>query len=395
MRLILEVMSGPFQGKQIEAEVGQTVRIGRTPQSEVALEDNFMSGTHFAVECELGGCRLRDLNSRNGTKLNGEVVTEALLNEGDQIHAGRTDFIVHIEDPRRTVRMGEQPTVRLTTGESVSLAKGRPADQPRRPSTAQIPESRPPAAVSPESWKAPEQPRPPTTPDVLEKPLAPEAPHPVASSPPRIESAPSSSVQAPPIQSAPLPSPPAEVILPAALDSYEAATPEGRLIHILSNQPQPLMALLDAVRDSRLLELLRDTTEEYQSLYRSEANAKIVPYLVRLPPRSELLKQMVQKGWGREWGVYLTCPLALAELREYFRTSLMVTMPDGMELFSRFYDPRFFRSFLETCTAAEAEKFFGPVTSYFMEDERREILLEFRRGKKGAEKKGHLLTVLS
>jgi len=26
----------------------------------------------------------------------------------------------------------------------------------------------------------------------------------------------------------------------------------------------------------------------------------------------------------------------------------MVTMLDGMELFSRFYDPRFFRGFLET-----------------------------------------------
>jgi len=69
-------------------------------------------------------------------------------------------------------------------------------------------------------------------------------------------------------------------------------------------------------------------------------------------------------------------------------------MPDGMELFSRFYDPRFFRAFLETCGAAEAEKFYGPITSYFMEDDRPEILLQFTRSKRGAEKKGHLLSVL-
>jgi hypothetical protein len=140
---------------------------------------------------------------------------------------------------------------------------------------------------------------------------------------------------------------------------------------------------------------LRGAREESQSLYRGEQNAAIAPYLVRLPPRSELLKQMIQKGWGHEWGVYLTCPLPLAVLREYFRTSLMVTMPDGMELFSRFYDPAFFRVFLETCTAEEAEKFFGPVTSYFMEGDRPEITLQFTRSNAGAEKRGHLLSVLT
>jgi hypothetical protein len=54
----------------------------------------------------------------------------------------------------------------------------------------------------------------------------------------------------------------------------------------------------------------------------------------------------------------------------------MVTMPDGMELFSRFDDPRFSRPFWKV-------------------DERSEILLQFRRSKKGAEKKGHLLSVLA
>jgi len=66
-----------------------------------------------------------------------------------------------------------------------------------------------------------------------------------------------------------------------------------------------------------------------------------------------------------------------------------------MELFSRFYDPIFFRTFLQTCTADEAEKFFGPITSYFMEDERPEILLQFTKSKTGAAKKGHLLSDLA
>ena len=170
---------------------------------------------------------------------------------------------------------------------------------------------------------------------------------------------------------------------------------EGRLFHFLSNQPQPLMALIDAIRDREILQLLQAHGDERQSLYRREQDPQLAPHLVRFAPRSALLRQMIQKGWGRQWGIYLTSTLSLAEMRQYFRSALMVTMPDGVELFSRFYDPRFFRTFLESCTAAEAESYFGPVTAYFMEDERPEILLEFTRSSTGADKKGHLLSPLN
>jgi len=373
--LTLEVISGPLQGKKIEAKIGETVSVGRTPKASVPLADNFLSGAHFAIECAADRCRLRDLNSRNGTKLNDELVTEAALKNGDQIYAGRTTFVVRIELPKSEPVPAEPPS------------------QPREVNVAQRPSSR--------SKKSKTLKPPPSTSETSERAPASEAKSErqkiaVAEPAPQIQSAPPPpSIERPPpsIATAP-PLPPVEVIPAAAIDSYEAATPDGRLFHILSNQREPLMALVDAVHDARVLELLKTTREQYQSLYRSEQYASVAPYLVRLPPRSELLKQMIQKGWGHQWGVYLTCPLSLTELREYFRTSLMVSMPDGMELFSRFYDPVFFRTFLQTCTAAEAEKFFGPITSYFMEDERPEILLQFTKSKTGAAKKGHLLSDL-
>src|SRR6266850_8337193 len=105
MRLILEVMSGPFQGRRIEANPGETVSVGRTTKADVVLEDNFLSGAHFAIECDSGICRVRDLKSRNGTHVNGEIIIEASLNEGDQVHAGKTDFIVRIEDPLKTTNV--------------------------------------------------------------------------------------------------------------------------------------------------------------------------------------------------------------------------------------------------------------------------------------------------
>ena len=398
MRLILEVISGPFQGKKIEAKVGETVSIGRISKANVAMDDNFMSGEHFAIECNLDGCRLRDLNSRNGTQLNGKLTTDAELTDGDHVHAGKTDFKVRIEDPVKTVKVSPAEQAALRS----ELARSEPPPAPKRKQSQKlpplsVPEPARPAAISPD---------PPTTPQ--EVPAAPvvstsrelsdqrypqQAPHRVANErviPTRSEPEP---VPLSPLPAASTPSGPEAVSL-NPLESYEAGTPDGRLIHILSSQPGSLMALVDAVHDRKLLDLIRGSSKAFHSLYRSEQNAAIAPYLVALPPRSELLKQMVQQGWGHGWGVYLTSRISLLELREFFRTSLMVTMPDGMELFSRFYDPRFFRAFLETCTAQEAEKFFGPITSYFMEYERSEILLQFTRSKKGAEKKGHLLSVL-
>ncbi|HAF25176.1 MAG TPA: hypothetical protein DCK93_20100 [Blastocatellia bacterium] len=398
MRLILEVTSGPLKGKQIEAKVGETVRVGRISKADVAMEDSFMSGEHFAIECNSRSCRLRDLNSRNGTQLNGKMITEAYLTDGDQVYAGKTDFKVRIEDFPKTVAVSpaEQEAMRSEP------AKSAPPPAPQRKQSKKlppvsVPQPAPPAAISPNppttSKDVPPAPAASRNRDFVDERHPQQAPHTVANKPVVPTKTELKRVApSPPPAASPPPRP--EVVSQNALETYEAATPEGRLIHILSSQSGSLMALVDAVHDGKLLDLIRGFSKAFHSLYRSEQNATIAPYLVALPPRSELLKQMVQQGWGHEWGVYLTSPLSLLELREFFRTSLMVTMPDGMELFSRFYDPRFFRSFLETCTAPEAEKFFGPITSYFMEDERSEILLQFSRSKRGAEKKGHLLSVL-
>ena len=366
MHLVLEVVSGPAKGKQIEAAVGQTISVGRRKNADVVLGDNFMSGVHFAIECRTKSCHVRDLKSRNGTKLNGELITEAVLRDGDRVFAGKTDFVVRVEVAAIRPPAFE-PSAELTppSPRRVSTNLQHAAIQPVQ-NEAAPPNRRPPEALPSEN-------RPSTSPK--NKPKAARAPV-VA-----IEKQPSADRKA--------------AIPMVGLDSYEAATPQGRLLHFLSNQPQTVMALVDAIRDAKVLELLQATREEYQALYGGEQNPAISPYLVRLPPRCDLLKQMIQLGWGKEWGVYLTCPVSVAELRHYFRTVLMVSLPDGAELFSRFYDPRFFRRFLETCSPAEAEKYFGPVTAYFMEDQRPEILLEFAKDKNGVEKKGHLLADLS
>jgi len=351
MRLILEVISGPNTGHKIIAQAGESVTIGRTRKAQVELEDTFMSSQHFAIECMGGACGVRDLKSRNGTKVNGVPVKVAVLKEGDKISAGQTDFMVRID--------ADDSADQAPTQLNVTIPPSGPLNE--KPEERPVVQSEPSLPTSPYP-----DPR-------FDTPKFPESP---------TREVPENF----PAKKEPALAPP--------MDAYEAATPEGVLMRLLQNQTEPLMALVDAVKDRRVLNLLHGSNAEYRSLYNNQQNEAISPLLVRVPAHSQLLKQMIHEGWGHGWGVYLTCRVPLAELREHFRRSLMVSMPDGVELLSRFYDPRFFRSFLEGCTAAEAQKFFGPISAYFMEAERPEILLEFKRSRTGVEKKGHLLTTL-
>ena len=98
MVVILEAVSGPVLGRRIEVCAGSIVRIGRTGKSDYPIaEDGYLSGLHFAVECDGAQCRIRDLGSSNGTFVNGSRVSEQVVQEGDSVVAGGSTFIVHVD----------------------------------------------------------------------------------------------------------------------------------------------------------------------------------------------------------------------------------------------------------------------------------------------------------
>jgi len=98
MVVILEAVSGPVLGKRIEVRGGSIVRIGRTGKSDYPIaEDGYLSGLHFAVECDGTQCRIRDLGSSNGTFVNGSRVTEQVVQEGDSVVAGGSTFVIHVD----------------------------------------------------------------------------------------------------------------------------------------------------------------------------------------------------------------------------------------------------------------------------------------------------------
>jgi hypothetical protein len=98
MFVILEAVSGPVLGRRIEVRGGSIVRVGRTGKSDYPIsEDGYLSGLHFAVECDGTQCRIRDLGSSNGTFVNGSRVTEQVVQEGDSVVAGGSTFVIHID----------------------------------------------------------------------------------------------------------------------------------------------------------------------------------------------------------------------------------------------------------------------------------------------------------
>lgn len=167
-------------------------------------------------------------------------------------------------------------------------------------------------------------------------------------------------------------------------------TPQLRVLTLLRTEYQPLYAILDAARDTRVLALVMQSNEEHQSLYEGVQGDKLMqvaPYLVRVNKDSLLLASLVFEGWSNSWGVFLTFPGEFQALRKHLRHFLDVELPDGKQVYFRFYDPRVLRVFLPTCTADETNQFFGPIKHYLMEDEQPDKLLQFANTGHGADQK--------
>ena len=63
--------------------------IGRDEDCQVVIDDKFFSRRHAVIIHEDDGWVLRDLNSTNGTSVNGEVVRTWRLTDGDTIEIGK------------------------------------------------------------------------------------------------------------------------------------------------------------------------------------------------------------------------------------------------------------------------------------------------------------------
>ncbi len=88
----VHVLQGPDKGHTYIATDGPTI-IGRRA-GQISLSDHSASRRHAEIRPDNGAWVLRDLNSSNGTFLNGQrIVTPAALKQGDHIRIGGTVLV--------------------------------------------------------------------------------------------------------------------------------------------------------------------------------------------------------------------------------------------------------------------------------------------------------------
>ncbi len=95
-QLVLEVVNGDQAGKSFE--LSQKMILGRS-KADIPLKDGKVSRQHASIEETAEGHLYRDLNSTNGSFINGASIQSKLLAPGDVITVGETMIRV-IEKPK-------------------------------------------------------------------------------------------------------------------------------------------------------------------------------------------------------------------------------------------------------------------------------------------------------
>ena len=85
---VLKFISGKYQGGEFPLEEGREYVVGRSSECDMVLVEDMVSRAHATLSVVNDRVVLRDNNSTNGSFVNGERVSDCVLNEGDRILFG-------------------------------------------------------------------------------------------------------------------------------------------------------------------------------------------------------------------------------------------------------------------------------------------------------------------
>lgn len=97
-RARLVVSEGPGRGRKYK--IGASATVGRSVGCDVLIDDEEVSRRHAELTLTPEGYRIRDLGSSNGTVVNGQAVSDALLAFGDRIRVAEKVALVLVEYDR-------------------------------------------------------------------------------------------------------------------------------------------------------------------------------------------------------------------------------------------------------------------------------------------------------
>ena len=96
--------------KEVQLTKDRTT-LGRRPYNDIVIDNLAVSGEHAVVQMTDGQVFLEDLNSTNGTYVNGKAVKKQLLQDGDSVEVGKykIKFVsdAHAESFEKTMMVKE------------------------------------------------------------------------------------------------------------------------------------------------------------------------------------------------------------------------------------------------------------------------------------------------
>lgn len=89
----LTIKTGNISEQSVETTIQSSLIVGRSNTCDIFIDDTKLSRQHFVIECDAEAFYIMDLQSRNGTLLNGYRVNgRHSLKSGDKIIAGLSDI---------------------------------------------------------------------------------------------------------------------------------------------------------------------------------------------------------------------------------------------------------------------------------------------------------------
>jgi pSer/pThr/pTyr-binding forkhead associated (FHA) protein len=147
-RLVL--LGGPNIGKNvgtstaIPEQPGRIV-IGRAETCQLVLNDPDMSREHAEVVRDLDGVTIKNLESKNGVVVQGHVVQQRRLRDGDEILLGKTRLLFEEPADQMLLALANEADRPLPPEPSAVETKTSTVSKPPEPVTPSAPPARPPS----------------------------------------------------------------------------------------------------------------------------------------------------------------------------------------------------------------------------------------------------------
>jgi adenylate cyclase len=111
--------------------LGEKLLVGRRSSCDIKLDFQNVSSHHCQLELREGYWFVRDLGSSNGTKVNGERVTDSVVLPGDELRIAKHSFEIEYEVSAGSEVPEREDTFSRSLMEKAGLETDRPSRRDR------------------------------------------------------------------------------------------------------------------------------------------------------------------------------------------------------------------------------------------------------------------------